>query len=111
VLKPLCGEEPGLEENLRSFCDQDYPDVQLVFGVREANDAAVPIVERLLRDRPGRDLVLVVDGRVHGSNPKVSNLLNTMGSARHDVLVIADSDIRVGCACSSSATRPATSRS
>jgi ceramide glucosyltransferase len=96
VLKPLCGDEPGLEKNLRSFCDQDYPDLQVVFGIREAADTAVPVAERLVRDRPGRDLVLVVDGRVHGSNLKVSNLLNMMGSARHDLLVIADSDIRVG---------------
>jgi ceramide glucosyltransferase len=95
LLKPLCGLEPGLLECLRSFCEQDYPDYQIVFGVRVANDPAVPVIERLRQEYPHRDLALVVDGRLHGSNRKMSNLANMVGAARHDILVISDSDVRV----------------
>jgi len=95
ILKPLRGVEPDLYDNLRSFCEQDYPLFQVVFGVREATDAAVPIVERLVRDLPGRDLTLVLDDRVVGPNYKVSNLANMCERAKYDLLVVADSDMRV----------------
>ena len=96
ILKPLCGDEPLLYENLRSFCDQDYPEFQVIFGVRDRDDPAVPVVRRLIEEFTDRDLRLVVDERVLGGNFKVSNLVNMMAVARHDRLVIADSDIRVG---------------
>jgi ceramide glucosyltransferase len=95
LLKPLCGFEPGLLERLRSFCEQDYPDYQIVFGVRAADDPAVPVIERLRLEYPQRDLALVVDGRLYGSNRKMSNLANMVGDARHEILVISDSDVRV----------------
>jgi ceramide glucosyltransferase len=95
VLKPLCGEEAGLGKSLRSFCEEGYEPLQVVFGVRDPSDPAAAVVARLKAELRERDLVLVVDPRVHGKNLKVSNLLNMLGSARHDVLVIADSDIRV----------------
>ena len=63
VLKPICGVEPGLYDNQRSFCEQDYPAFQVVFGVRDARDPAIPIIERVIRDLPGRDLTLVVSAR------------------------------------------------
>ncbi len=94
VLKPLCGDEPNLYENLRSFCEQDYPNFQVVFGVRHGADPAVAVVERLSADLPGVDIDLVVDGRVYGTNLKISNLINMMVKAKHDLLVIADSDMR-----------------
>lgn len=96
VLKPLCGEEPLLYENLRTFCDQDVPTFQVIFGVREGDDPAVTVAQRLIDEFPERDLRLIVDARVLGGNYKVSNLANMMRAARHDRLVIADSDIRVG---------------
>jgi len=95
VLKPLRGAEPGLYDNLRSFCEQDYPEFQVVFGVRDPQDPAIAVAERVMRDLPGRDLALVVDDRVIGTNLKVSNLANMYGAAKHDLLVIADSDMRV----------------
>lgn len=95
VLKPLCGDEPNLYDNLRSFCDQAYPGFQVVFGVRNGADPAVAVVERLRADLPDVDIDLVVDGRVYGTNLKISNVINMMAKARHDLLVLADSDMRV----------------
>jgi ceramide glucosyltransferase len=96
VLKPLYGAEPGLYENLLSFVDQDYPSVQIVFGVRSPDDGALPIARRVIAARPERDIALVVDSRVSGRNLKVANLVNMLPAARHDILVFADSDMRVG---------------
>ncbi len=96
ILKPLCGADPGTYAALRSFCDQSYPRFQIVFGVSEGGDPAVPIVRRLQCEFPQHDLQIAIDRCQHGSNRKVSNLINMMPFARHDHLVIADSDIRVG---------------
>jgi ceramide glucosyltransferase len=102
VLKPLCGAERGLYECLRSFCDQDYGRgqgggrFQIVFGVSDGADPAVDVVRRLEREFPHVDMTLVVDRRQHGSSRKVSNLMNMLPLARHDHLVISDSDVRVG---------------
>ena len=93
VLKPLYGEEPLLEEALASFCAQDYPAMQIVFGVHGAADPAVAVVARLQRRFPDRDLTLVIDPARHGSNGKVGNLINMLPAARHDILVIADADM------------------
>ncbi|MFI4988268.1 MAG: bacteriohopanetetrol glucosamine biosynthesis glycosyltransferase HpnI [Alphaproteobacteria bacterium] len=96
VLKPVCGLEPRLYENLRSFCAQDYPEFQILFGVRDASDPAIPVIERLIREFPARGAALVIDSRVIGSNYKISNLANMIGRARHDFLVISDADCKVG---------------
>ncbi|MGH8217858.1 MAG: bacteriohopanetetrol glucosamine biosynthesis glycosyltransferase HpnI [Steroidobacteraceae bacterium] len=95
VLKPLCGAEPQLYECLRSFCDQAYPCFQIVLGVRDPGDPAVAIVRRLQREYPHREIALIVDPTEHGSSLKVSNLINMFPAARHDTLVISDSDVRV----------------
>jgi ceramide glucosyltransferase len=96
ILKPLHGNEPGLLENLGSFCAQDYPgDIQIVCGVQHTGDGAVAVVERLRELNPNRHLDLVVDAKVHGLNRKVSNLVNMAPRIRHEVVVLADSDIRV----------------
>ncbi len=96
ILKPLCGPEARLYDNLRSFCEQDYPLFQVVFGIRDPMDPAVAVVERLIRDLPHRDLALVVNDRLIGANHKVSNLANMYEVAKYERLVIADSDMRVG---------------
>ncbi len=95
VLKPLHGAEPGLSDNLRSFADQDYPAVQLVLGVRDPGDSALAVARALIRDRPDRDIALVVNSRVRGSNLKVANLENMLPASRHQWIVLADSDMRV----------------
>ncbi|HVS76374.1 MAG TPA: bacteriohopanetetrol glucosamine biosynthesis glycosyltransferase HpnI [Steroidobacteraceae bacterium] len=96
VLKPLCGAEPGLDHSLRSLCEQDYgAAVQIIFGVQRPDDPALAVLEVLKRDYPGLDLAVVVDATRHGASAKVSNLINMMRAARHDWLVLADSDVRV----------------
>lgn len=95
VLKPLCGAEPRLYDNLATLCRQSVTGYQVVCGVRDPDDRAIAVVRRLQQDFPDTDLELVIDPRVHGSNLKVSNLINLAAQARHDVLVVADSDIAV----------------
>jgi ceramide glucosyltransferase len=95
VLKPLCGAEPRLYDNLRTFCDQRHEHFQLVLGVSSPDDPAIAVVRRLQAAYPLHDIELAIDTRVHGSNLKVSNLINMAARARHDVIVIADSDIAV----------------
>ena len=95
VLKPLCGFEPRLYANLETFCEQTHPCFQLVFGVSSHSDPAVAVVKRLQTAYPDIDITLVVDATLHGSNHKVSNLINMEHHARHEVFVMADSDIAV----------------
>ena len=93
ILKPLHGDEPMLEAALESFFTQDYPALQLVFGVHGPTDPAIATVRALRRRYPTRDVELVIDGARHGVNHKISNLINMLPSARHDLLVVADSDV------------------
>lgn len=96
ILKPLCGGEPGLAGNLASFCAQDYPGtVQLVCGVRAADDPAIAAVNEVRAAHPAAPVALVASGVVHGSNLKISNVINLARAADHDVLILSDSDIRV----------------
>jgi ceramide glucosyltransferase len=97
VLKPLHGDEPGLFDNLTSFCVQNYPGpMQIVCGVQDSDDDAIAVVERLRATQADRDIDLVIEPKAHGLNRKVSNLVNMTPRIRHDVIVLADSDMRVG---------------
>ena len=95
ILIPLCGADAGAYENYVAFCRQAYPAYQIVFGVRDPLDAAVPIVRQLMANFPKRDIVLVICPKTIGSNLKVSNLYNMLERAKHEWIVIVDSDIRV----------------
>ena len=95
VLKPLHGDEPLLEVALATLCRQHYPDYQIVFGVQDSADSAIAVVGRLRAAFPRRDIALVVDAAEHGANRKICNLINMVPAAKHDVLVIADSDLHV----------------
>src|SRR5215469_9240117 len=95
LLKPLRGADAQLFENLRSFCLQEYPRFQIVFGVADADDPAADIVRRLIADFPALDLTLVAGGTARAPNRKVANLMNMLPAARHGLLVISDSDMRV----------------
>jgi ceramide glucosyltransferase len=95
ILKPLCGVEPLTELALESFFLIEYPDFQLVFGVQSAEDPVLLIVETLRARYPDRDVALVIDSTLHGSNRKVSNLINMQAFAKHETLVMSDADIHV----------------
>jgi ceramide glucosyltransferase len=95
VLKPLCGDEPLLERALTTFFRLEYPAFQLVFGVQDPHDPALALVARLSRRFPAVQVSVVVDPALHGLNRKVSNLVNMLPHAQHDLLVFADSDLHV----------------
>jgi ceramide glucosyltransferase len=96
ILKPLHQGEPGLQQNLETFFAQDYPgEVQIVFGVHSEGDPAIAVVKALQARYPERDTAIVADTALYGTNAKVSNLINMLPAARHDTLVLSDSDIAV----------------
>jgi ceramide glucosyltransferase len=82
-------------ESFRSHCMQDYPEYEIIFGVSEPDDPAVDAVQRLIREFPGRRIRFVVCPQVLGNNRKVSNLVQMLGAARYDHILINDSDIFV----------------
>jgi len=100
VLKPLYGAEPRLLHNLQTLLAQDYAGpVQIIFGVREATDPAVAVVQALQSAHPQADIALVIDPRRHGANNKLSNLINMAAHMRHPLVVLADSDVAVPPDC------------
>jgi len=98
ILKPICGIDSDAYENLASFCQQDYPQYQLIFAVLEREDPGIEIVQKVIHDFPDLDIQLIIGEATTtiGANRKVSNLVNAFTKAKYDILVIADSDIRVG---------------
>src|SRR6266581_1655747 len=95
VLKPLAGVDDGLEENLRSFFEQDYPEFEILFAVRNPADPATGVVDRLRAEFPAVPARLIVTGEPPYPNAKVYSLDRMLAAARHNLLVMADSDIRV----------------
>jgi ceramide glucosyltransferase len=95
ILKPLKGLEHQAYENLASFCRQDYPEYEILFAVDDAQDSAIPIVEKLLRDFPRVPIRLLVGSAIPGSNNKVTKLCRLLPEARYELLVMSDSDVRV----------------
>ncbi|MGJ0506286.1 MAG: bacteriohopanetetrol glucosamine biosynthesis glycosyltransferase HpnI [Methylocystis sp.] len=94
-LSPLHGDEPNLGKRLRGFFEQRYEGkVHMVCGVRDHDDRAVGHV-REMQDEREYSVDLNVSGHDHGPNRKISNFANMLRLAKHDVLVISDSDIEV----------------
>jgi ceramide glucosyltransferase len=95
VLKPLAGVDDGLESNLRTFFEQDYPEFELLFAVRSAEDRAIAVVERLREAYPAIPMRLIVTGEPPYPNAKVYSLDRMLAAAQYDPIVMADSDVRV----------------
>src|SRR6202142_2416980 len=74
ILKPLKGTDPEMYESFRSHCLQDYPEYEIIFGVSDPNDPAIPLVEKLKTEFPQRPIRLMVCSENLGANTKVSNL-------------------------------------
>ena len=95
ILKPLCGLDRNTYENLASFCNQNYPQYQIIFGIQDPADPAVSVARQIMRDFPTIDIELVISDRTIGVNRKISNLSNALTAAKYDLLLLADSDIQV----------------
>lgn len=94
LMLPCHGTPLRFAECLETLCRQDYPGpLQVVFGLHGPDDAARPVIEALMASLPDLDATLVIDGRRLGTHPKNCNLANMMGAVRHDVIVLADSDV------------------
>lgn len=95
ILKPLKGIDPEIYEAFRSHCLQRYSEFEIIFGVSDPNDAAIPLVRRLQQEFPKRRIELVVAERSLGANGKISTLAQMLPHARFDHLIVNDSDIVV----------------
>src|SRR5207248_10767500 len=95
ILKPLKGTDPQMYEALRSHCLQNYPQYEILFGISDPNDPAIGVVEKLRLEFPDRAIEFVLCDKVLGANGKVSSLAQLAAVAKHDYLLVNDSDVRV----------------
>jgi ceramide glucosyltransferase len=95
ILKPLSGVDEGLETNLRSFFAQQYGEFEILFAVHDAADPATTLVEKLRREFPAVPTQLIVSGEPPYPNAKVYSLDRMLQAARHEIVVMGDSDVRV----------------
>ena len=106
ILKPLSGLDLKLESNLRTFFEQDYPDFEILFAVRSANDPAAVVVEKLCREYSKVPSRLLMTGEPPYPNAKVFSLDAMLAAATHDLVVMSDSDIAGGAGSAANRSRP-----
>jgi ceramide glucosyltransferase len=95
ILKPLRGTDPEMYESFRSHCVQDHEDYEIIFGVSDANDPAIQLVDQLKAEFPQSAIRLVLCPEKLGNNIKVSNLAQMVRQSYREYLIVNDSDIRV----------------
>lgn len=95
VLKPVRGLDREAYENYASFCRQEYPEFEIIFGVTEGTDPAVPVIEKLIRDFPHCKIRLLIGAEPLGTGDKVNKLCRMVREAQYEIQIISDSDIRV----------------
>src|SRR5215470_9936777 len=96
VLKAVRGTDFGSRENFASFCKQDYPEYEILFAVNDDKDPAIPLIREITSKFPERRIRLFTGSEELGANRKVNKLAMLAREAQHDVLVLADGDVRVG---------------
>ncbi|MBO3461872.1 glycosyltransferase [Aetokthonos hydrillicola Thurmond2011] len=94
IMIPVCGVDDHSRENWESFCQQDYEDYEVLFGVMNPKDPAVPILEEVVAKFPGR-AKLIFCLEVLGLNHQVSNLMHLLEAAQHELVIFTDSDVYV----------------
>jgi ceramide glucosyltransferase len=95
VMKPLCGAEPGLDGNLETFFQLEYPEFELLFSVASEKDPACEMVRKLMLQYPEVQAKLIVGAMDVGLNPKINNLVRSYRRAKYEVMLISDSNVRV----------------
>jgi len=96
LLKPVRGVDFGSYENFASFCRQDYPDYEILFGVNDDGDPAVTLIQRVMAEFPLRKIRLLIGAEELGANRKVNKMAHLAREARHEILALTDGDVRVG---------------
>jgi ceramide glucosyltransferase len=96
ILKPVKGMDADSYDNFASFCRQEYSgQVQILFAAASADDPVIAVIQQLIRNHPDHDIALSINPAIHGPNYKVSNLINVFHQAKHDIIIVCDSDISV----------------
>jgi ceramide glucosyltransferase len=96
ILKPVKGMDADSYENFASFCRQLFPgQLQMIFAAASTDDEVTAVIRKLIADFPEQDISLLINPAIHGPNYKVSNLINAFPHAKHEIIIVCDSDIRV----------------